>query len=139
MAEPEDLPASNLLTLLAILDGAPPSSVNTMWLMDVSRSLLRVHRNLADADHHVLRYFNAAVEEYRPELEAFVQNHSLRGAEPASGTQDEFPVNMTLIKAIRLDSWPAPMIPLLGMLCELALRSGLDRREISALALLIPI
>lgn len=134
MAAPKDLPASNLLSLLARLDGALPSSVNTMWLTDVARSLLRIHRNIADADRYVLRYFNAAVEEYRPELEAFVQTQSLHKAAPASGTQDEFPVNMTLIQAIKVASWPAPMAPLLGVLCELALRSGLDRREVSALA-----
>ena len=134
MAEPKDLPASNLLTLLARLDGAPPSSVNTMWLSDVARSLLRIHRNLADADHHVLRYFNAAAEEYRTELEAILRNQLLHGAAPASGAQDEFPVNITLIQAIKLAAWPAPMTPLLGVLCELALRSGVDRREVSALA-----
>jgi len=32
MAKPEDLAASNLLTLLARLDGALPLSINTMWL-----------------------------------------------------------------------------------------------------------
>jgi len=32
MANPEDLAASNLLTLLARLDGALPLSINTMWL-----------------------------------------------------------------------------------------------------------
>jgi len=133
MPKPAATLEQRLAGVLARLDGCRPDQISTSWLRPVARSLARLDQSLADRDRRVCSHLGALLLDCGQDLAALSQRSGFANAIPASGTQLDHPVSVTLAAAARSrDEWPPPTPLLLAILCELALR-GADRREVDEL------